>query len=52
MRDTTCRVALDTILPMNLPAFFEEDLQVVDAALQRLLPESATPPQSIHEAMR
>ena len=37
---------------MTLPAFFEEDLQLVDAALQRLLPALATPPSSIHEAMR
>lgn len=39
-------------LPMKLPAFFEEDLQVVDAALQKLLPPETTPPSSIHKAMR
>jgi geranylgeranyl diphosphate synthase type II len=37
---------------MTLPAFFDEDLQLVDAALQRLLPAPGTPPPSIHEAMR
>jgi len=37
---------------MTLPAFFDEDLQLVDAALQRLLPTPETPPPSIHEAMR
>ncbi len=37
---------------MKLPSFFEEDLELVDAALQRLLPVSGTPPTSIHEAMR
>lgn len=37
---------------MKLPSFFEDDLQLVDAALQRLLPAADTPPQSIHEAMR
>jgi len=37
---------------MKLPAFFEEDLQVVDAALQKLLPLETTPPASIHGAMR
>jgi len=37
---------------MKLPSFFEEDLQAVDAALQRLLPPEATPPASIHKAMR
>ena len=37
---------------MTLPAFFEEDLQLVDAALQRLLPAPGTPPPSIHDAMR
>ena len=38
--------------PMNLPAFFEEDLQLVDAALQRLLPAANAQPAVIHEAMR
>jgi geranylgeranyl diphosphate synthase, type II len=37
---------------MKLPAFFEEDLQLVDAALQRLLPSAESRPASIHEAMR
>jgi geranylgeranyl diphosphate synthase, type II len=37
---------------MKLPSFFEDDLQLVDAALQRLLPAAETPPKSIHEAMR
>src|SRR5215470_3756692 len=37
---------------MKLPAFFEEDLQAVVAALQGLLPPEATPPFSIHKAMR
>jgi len=37
---------------MKLPSFFEEDLELVDAALQRMLPVSGTPPTSIHEAMR
>jgi geranylgeranyl diphosphate synthase type II len=37
---------------MNLPDFFEEDLQIVDAALQRLMPAADAPPASIHEAMR
>lgn len=37
---------------MKLPAFFEEDLQAVDAALQKLLPPETTPPTSIHKAMR
>jgi geranylgeranyl diphosphate synthase type II len=37
---------------MGLPSFFEEDLQAVDSALQRLLPSPETPPTSIHQAMR
>jgi geranylgeranyl diphosphate synthase, type II len=37
---------------MKLPSFFEEDLQAVDVALQRLLPPETTPPASIHKAMR
>ena len=37
---------------MKLPSFFEEDLQTVDAALQKFLPSEATPPSSIHKAMR
>jgi geranylgeranyl diphosphate synthase type II len=37
---------------MKLPAFFEEDRLAVDASLDRLLPSEATPPSSIHEAMR
>jgi geranylgeranyl diphosphate synthase type II len=37
---------------MKLPPFFEEDLQQVDAALDRLLPAADARPASIHEAMR
>src|ERR1700691_997706 len=37
---------------MNLPAFFEEDRAVVDAALDRLMPGEDTQPPSIHRAMR
>jgi geranylgeranyl diphosphate synthase type II len=37
---------------MNLPEFFEEDRQAVDAALDRLLPPDSTDPPSIHTAMR
>src|SRR5712672_4530583 len=37
---------------MNLPEFFGEDLQLVDAALQRMLPAAEATPRSIHEAMR
>jgi geranylgeranyl diphosphate synthase, type II len=37
---------------MTPPDFFEQDLQLVDAALDRLLPAANTPPSSIHEAMR
>ncbi len=37
---------------MKDPAFFEEDRQAVDAALERLLPSTTAPPASIHEAMR
>ena len=39
-------------LAMTLPDFFAQDLQLVDAALDRLLPAVSTPPSSIHEAMR
>ncbi len=38
--------------PAQYPPFFEEDLQLVDAALQQLIPAEETPPQSIHQAMR
>src|SRR5215470_16085990 len=38
--------------PMKLPDFFEQNLRLVDAALERLLPSSVAPPPSIHEAMR
>ncbi len=38
--------------PMKLPAFFEEDLRAVDAALDRLLPAESSRPASIHSAMR
>jgi geranylgeranyl diphosphate synthase, type II len=37
---------------MRLPAFFEDNIRTVDAALQRLLPAETTPPVSIHRAMR
>lgn len=37
---------------MTLHAFFEEDRQLVDAALNRLLPADSTQPPSIHQAMR
>jgi geranylgeranyl diphosphate synthase type II len=37
---------------MNLPDFFEQDRQAVDAALDRLLPAATTEPVSIHTAMR
>jgi len=37
---------------MKLPAFFEEDRQAVEQALERLLPAETTPPPSIHRAMR
>ena len=37
---------------MKLPAFFEEDREAVDAALERLLPPAAARPASIHEALR
>ena len=37
---------------MKLPAFFEEDRQAVDAALERLLPPEETRPFIIHRAMR
>jgi len=37
---------------MKLPAFFEEDLRAVDAALDRLLPAESSRPASIHSAMR
>jgi geranylgeranyl diphosphate synthase type II len=37
---------------MKLPGFFDEDLELVDAALQRMLPTVDVRPASIHEAMR
>jgi geranylgeranyl diphosphate synthase type II len=37
---------------MKLSSFFEEDRIAVDAALERLLPTDASPPPSIHTAMR
>ena len=37
---------------MKLPEFFEEDLQLVDSALRRMLPAADAMPKSIHEAMR
>ncbi len=36
----------------NYPAFLESDCQLVDLALERLLPAEDTPPPSIHKAMR
>src|SRR5262249_26125760 len=38
--------------PMKLPSFFNEVLQTVDVALDKLLPFETTPPVSIHKAMR
>jgi geranylgeranyl diphosphate synthase, type II len=38
--------------PMNLPSFFEEDRVAVDAELDLLLPGESVPPPSIHQAMR
>jgi geranylgeranyl diphosphate synthase type II len=37
---------------MSLHPFFEEDRQLVDAALNRFLPSEITQPASIHQAMR
>jgi geranylgeranyl diphosphate synthase, type II len=37
---------------MKLPDFFEQDRQLVEQSLERLLPASNTPPPSIHQAMR
>jgi len=37
---------------MKLPAFFEEDRRLVDAALERLLPPESERPTVIHQAMR
>ncbi len=37
---------------MKQPAFFEEDREAVDAALERLMPPANTRPASIHAAMR
>ena len=37
---------------MKLPAYFEENRLAVDASLDRLMPEAAAQPPSIHEAMR
>ena len=37
---------------MKLPPFFEEDRQLVDAQLDRLLPAESVQPPSIHTAMR
>jgi geranylgeranyl diphosphate synthase type II len=37
---------------MKLPAFFEEDRQVVEAALELLMPALSAQPPSIHQAMR
>jgi geranylgeranyl diphosphate synthase, type II len=37
---------------MNYPAFFEDDLQAVNSALEQVLPPEQTQPSSIHAAMR
>lgn len=37
---------------MKAPDFFESDLKVIDAGLEKLLPPEDTPPASIHRAMR
>jgi geranylgeranyl diphosphate synthase, type II len=37
---------------MKLPAFFEEDRALIEAALTRLLPSEYTQPPTIHRAMR
>ena len=37
---------------MKLPAWFEEDRQLVEPVLDRLLPSEETPPAIIHRAMR
>jgi geranylgeranyl diphosphate synthase, type II len=34
------------------PAFFEEDILLIEAALERILPPVSTKPASIHQAMR
>jgi geranylgeranyl diphosphate synthase, type II len=45
-------MAHPTSAAMKPPAFFEEDRLVVDAALERLLPQDSARPASIHQAMR
>jgi geranylgeranyl diphosphate synthase type II len=37
---------------MKIPDFFEGDLKVIEAGLEKLLPPEATQPASIHRAMR
>ncbi|HWY26487.1 MAG TPA: farnesyl diphosphate synthase [Candidatus Angelobacter sp.] len=37
---------------MKVPDFFESDLKVIDAELEKLMPPEDTPPASIHRAMR
>jgi geranylgeranyl diphosphate synthase type II len=37
---------------MSLPPFFEEDRALIETALERLLPPEASPPSSVHRAMR
>src|SRR5258708_35093042 len=37
---------------MKLPPFFEEGRVIVDAALERLMPDATAQPASIHTAMR
>ncbi len=37
---------------MTLPVFFEQDRQLIEATLDRLLPPEETPPTVLHRAMR
>lgn len=37
---------------MDLPAYFQHCAQLIDQELDRQLPPAATPPQTLHEAMR
>jgi geranylgeranyl diphosphate synthase type II len=37
---------------MKPPSFFEQDRALIEAALERLLPDETAPPPSIHRAMR
>jgi geranylgeranyl diphosphate synthase type II len=49
---TVIRSVSSLSAPVVLPAFFEEDRVAVDTHLEKLLPPEATPPASIHQAMR